>query len=386
MRVCLVTTAFPRWENDSLGTFIYEAAQALIRQGIIINVVAMHTPDAETHETRNGIEVNRPRYMWPESLEVLQKYKGGLPIFWSKELLARLIILPFMIAHTLGIAWHTRKADLIHAHWSLSALCVWLSRPFHRKPFVVTVQGSDIYQGAKIPLIKLITRLALNQADYVLALSHSLAVETRAMGITSPILIMPNGVNTSEFVPDASQRQPIILFVGSLITRKGVNFLIMAMSTILETYPNYQLVIVGDGPLRNELERLVSKLNLTNNVEFVGDLSPKDVRVLMQKSQVFVLPSIEEGQGVVILEALACGLPCVGSAVGGIPEMIRPDLTGVLVPPGDAVSIASGIDYILSNPSRWQRMSSNARRIAVAEYDWDKIAQRLVSIYRQIIL
>lgn len=383
MQVCIVTTAFPRWRNDSLGTFVFEAARALSRQGVKVNVVALHAPHAKVWENMEGINVYRPRYLWPENLEILQKYKGGLPTLWAQKSLGLLAILPFVIAHILGIVRHAGKSDLIHANWTLSAICVWLSQPFHRKPFFVTVQGSDIYQATKIVGMKYLTRLALNRAKCVFALSHSLAAETKAIGVNTRILVVPNGVDTNEFVPGDFERKPLILFVGSLIKRKGADFLISAMPKIIKKYLSHTLVIVGEGPLRMELERLVLELKLQNKVEFTGDVSPEAVKKWMQLTQVFVLPSLEEGLGVVILEALACGVPCIGSDVGGISDSIRAYVNGLLIPPGDWDAIATGVDYILSDPVRWQNMSYEARRIAVMEYDWNKIAQRLIAAYLQ---
>jgi glycosyltransferase involved in cell wall biosynthesis len=116
----------------------------------------------------------------------------------------------------------------------------------------------------------------------------------------------------------------------------------------------------------------------------VGFQSQDGVRALMQRARVLVLPSLEEGMGVVLVEAMACGTPVVASRVDGILDVVAPDV-GVLVPPKDPMELAKGIRTILENPIRWKEYSHQARARAVNYYSWDRIASQFVEIYRSLI-
>src|SRR5262245_22743250 len=101
MKICIVTTSFPRWVGDHRGTFIFEAARAICAQGVEVRVIAMHHPGAKTREFMDSIDVIRPRYLWPERLEILQREGGGLPAIWRRHWGARFALLPFLITASL---------------------------------------------------------------------------------------------------------------------------------------------------------------------------------------------------------------------------------------------------------------------------------------------
>ena len=176
----------------------------------------------------------------------------------------------------------------------------------------------------------------------------------------------------------------MLVFAGSLIPRKGVNYLLEAMPPILRAFPDCRLAIVGDGSQRAELERQAQDLGLAQAVTFTGALSQAEVRRWMQRARLSVLPSIEEGLGVVLLELLACGTPVVASRVGGIPDVVTPAV-GRLVPPGDPAQLAEAICALLGDLPAWAEMSGRARGHIVAEYDWERIAGRHIALYRSML-
>ena len=358
-----------------------------MQQGVQVRVVAMHSPRAATHEFMEGVEVFRPRYWWPEDHEILRKEgSGGLPIAWRKYPWGRWQVLPFFFRHMWTIARCARDCDLIHAHWTLSGAAACLTRIWHRRPIVITVQGSDIFQVAHSRPGGWLTCLLLYLPDRVTALSNALADTTANLGVPrNRIQIIPNGVDTRIFTVLASEhREDIILYVGSLIKRKGVQHLIAAMPEVLRSSPNCRLVAIGDGPELPDLQRMVDELHIGSHVSFLGFQPQEEVRAWMQRARIFVLPSVEEGLGVVLLEALACGTPVVASEVGGIPDVITPDV-GVLVPPADAPALAAGIHKILETPGKWAEMSSAARVRAVTYYDWDGIARQYTALYQSML-
>jgi glycosyltransferase involved in cell wall biosynthesis len=382
LSVCVATTSFPRWEDDYRGTFVWEACRALAALGVRVRVVAPHAPGAKTHEEAEGVEIFRPRYLRPEQWEILLETPGGLPVLWEAADAGRLTILPLLISQALAIARVARGCDLIHANWTFSAFAAYLGAPIHRRPMVCTVQGSDVYRAARIPVAGFLSRRALRSARKVIALSASLAEGARSLGVEPDrIAVIPNGVDAKRFYPNGVPREPVLLFAGSLIERKGLRALLEAMAQIHRRHPDHRLVLIGDGPERQGLETQARDLGIGESVYFTGSLSPVEVARWMRRAELFVLPSLEEGQGVALLEALASGTPGVAGRAGGIPEILSPEW-GELVEPGNAQTLAKTIMGLIDAPARRQAMGSTASSVVRAEYDWPVIARRILEVYQ----
>ncbi len=385
MKVCILTTAFPRWPGDERAPFIYEAAKALQALGLDVRVIAMHRPGTKTHEIWDGIEIIRIRYL-PEKWEILQEEGGGIPILWKKKPYARLALLPFIVSQSIALLRWSRGFDLIHANWTLSGITAWFLQFAHREPFIVTVHGSDIYQGTKTSWIRWLTKLSLSHANAIVAVSKDLAEKVTDLGIPQDkIQVIPDGIDIGNFRPEeADKREDIILFVGSLIPRKGCKYLIHAFDSVLRKLPQYQLHFVGEGPDQPELQQLVKDMGINDQVYFHGALSRDEVSRFMKRAKIFVLPSLEEGLGVVLLEAIASGTPCVASHIGGIPDIVT-DETGRLVPPCDPAALDAAISDILSNPETWKSLSRACRERAVEVFAWDKIGDQLFTLYHRFV-
>jgi glycosyltransferase involved in cell wall biosynthesis len=385
LSILVASTSFPRWQGDYRGTFIWEGCRALAALGVRVRVVAPHAAGARTREEWNGVEIFRPRYLVPARWELLLETPGGLPVLWKLRRLGRLTVFPLFASHAYAIARLARGCDLIHAHWTLSAAAAALGGPLHRRPLICTVQGSDVYRAMRMPAAGRIARRALHGARKVIALSRALAEAAAAQGVDPrKIAVIPNGVDAKAFAPDGNRREPVVLFAGSLIERKGAVTLIEAMALIRRRFPSQRLVLIGDGPQRSELESAADRFGLSDSVLFAGSLPPAEVARRMRRAELFALPSLEEGQGVALLEALASGAPCVASRVGGIPDVLDP-AWGALVPPGDAAALASAAIDILSRPDRG-RAPGRAAAAAVRErFDWPVIARRILAVYEEAL-
>ena len=392
MKICIATTTFPRYPGDGQGSFIWELARAVQRQGVGVHVVALHTPGATSHEVVDGIEITRPPYWWPQSAESLLKEGGGLPLTLRKYPLARLQLPLFLALHTLAIARIARGCDLIHAHWTLSGGTALLGRWVHHKPLLVTVHGSDIFQIPRYPVGAVLTRMILNRVNAVSAVSQALKQAACAVGVREEHFeVISNGIDPGRFAPPVpdprmaiEDQERIILFVGSLIQRKGVRYLLEALALLPLNLVPYRLVIVGRGPEEDSLREQVKKLGLDKHVQFAGFLPQDAVGIWMRQARVFVLPSLEEGQGVVLLEALASGTPVVVSDVDGMREVVVPEV-GYRVPPADPAALASALEKILVDDAKWGDMSQQARQRAITLYDWDKIGAKFVDLYQRVI-
>lgn len=386
MKILFVSSNYPRWANDSRGPGQIQMAKALQDQGAQVLVITLHGPGIKSHEILDEVEVIRPRYMFPEKLEFLQNVGGGLPAVWEKYPLARLIFIPFLISQTLAIMRYGRHCDIIHVHWTLAALAARIGSFYHRRPYVATLHGSEIYNLRNRWWGPLFNRLALSQCKKIIAITQAIADAAITQGVSPHLIeIIPIGINIERFKPSGKEREPFILFCGSLIPRKGVNYLLDAMALVFKKVPEYRLVIVGTGPDCESLNRQAQSLGISERVDFIGGQSQDQVRDWMQRAKLFVLPSLNEALGIVLLEAQACGTPCVATHVDGIPEMVSTG-SGILVPPADPQALAQAMLTLLSDGNLWQSFSINGRTWAEKSlHTWDKVAQELMRIFNSVI-
>ena len=202
--------------------------------------------------------------------------------------------------------------------------------------------------------------------------------------------MIPFGVDTDFFrTLDVYKDENIfqILSVGYLIERKGFEYLIRAMPLVLEKYENARLKIVGTGPLESKLKELVYELDLGDEVEIVKNVSDEELLMIYNSSDLFVLPSIvdsqgnTEGLGVVLLEAMACGLPVIGSDVGGIPDIIEDEKTGVLVKEKDYEELSKVILNLIFEDNLRNYLVDNSLKIVKTNFSWKMISNYYLDIY-----
>ena len=385
MKILIATTNFPRWQGDFRVPFIYEAAKAIQAKGNTVRVVTMHNPGSREHEMMEGLEVFRVRYL-PEDKEKLQQDAAGIPAAWERGLKGRLPLVPFFLAYTKAVGKHAADCDIIHANWSLSGLAALLSRGRHKLPYVVTVQGSDVFKTLNKPGIRQMVGLALRKAGKVIALSRALKTAALGFGLRDErVVVIPNGVNISQFpFATAEEKKNQVLFVGSLIERKGPLYLLQAMRLVHQDLPGATLVLVGEGDQRANLEEYIAANSMEDYVRLAGTQPQSAVGALMRESRLFVLPSIEEGQGVVLMEALASGTPCVGSRVGGIPDVVTENV-GRLVEAGDVSALAEAIRAYLTDQNLWENASRAGRQRVLEHYDWNHLADEISAVYAEVL-
>lgn len=261
--------------------------------------------------------------------------------------------------------------DIIHGHYLFpaGAAAVEVGNEHNIKTYV-TAHGSDMFELYKSqPLMRSTIRNVLKNADGVFAVSNALRheiVATGVVGIAEKTKISWNSVDINKFNNAANDSfknenglsdKPIVLFVGNLIKRKNVDSLLEAKKI---ANSDYYLVIVGDGPLFKKLNKKVEDENI-RDVIFAG--SRDDVENIIPSCDVLILPSFSESFGLVLIEALACGKPVIGSDVGGISEIINENV-GLLVNPKKVSSISKAIDKIISDDELRTVLSMNARNRA----------------------
>jgi glycosyltransferase involved in cell wall biosynthesis len=236
------------------------------------------------------------------------------------------------------------------------------------------------------PLLNFSVKIALKNANHIIAVSNALAEAVQACDISpNKITVVPTGIDISKFpMGKIEGREKALLYVGSLIERKGVIYLLRAMLKLRQEYPFYKLLIVGEGHLQKELEEFVNAHHLGDRVTFLGTKSQSEVANLMRRAKVLILPSTEEGQGAVLVEAMASGTPCVGSDIGGIPNVITPQ-TGRLFESANPDALYEAVDFILNNEVFWKEASQQARTRAVENYSWDNLAEKIIELYKHTL-
>jgi len=365
MKVLEVTTLFPRWSNDSRGPIVYETMKALKNLGVDITVISQHGPRCHTWEEMEGIKVYRPRYFWPDSLEVLHDIGGGLPAAWERKKWTRMLFPFLLLAQTIAVRRLAPSHDLVHTQFTISAAAAVLSERFHHKPIVATVRGSDIYRIPKYPCGREFTRLTLSKCRKITTMSKHLLQTTIDLGIPKEkIEYIPPPIDFECFHSGPwEDREPFIVFIGSLIKRKGPDILIESYQKVASQFPEYTLIIVGSGPEENALLEQAENLGLNGKIKFIPRLSNTEVARLLRKSRLFVLPSLEEALGMVVVESLASGTPVIGTNVGGIPEVV-PSSAGKLVAPNNPDELSEAICHLLNNVDELKAMSIYAENWA----------------------
>lgn len=258
-------------------------------------------------------------------------------------------------------------------------------------PAVAYVQGLDLYESG-LWAQRTYVRWALTRCDAVVTVTDDLQRRAQALSGREPIVI-PHGLKRREAhgLDRSTARgqlglpadRPIVLYAGRLIALKGIPHLIRAFSQVRTQIPDAMLVIVGDGEQRPELEALAADLGMSTSIIFAGGRPHQDVIRFMRAADLFVLPSLIESFGIVLLEAMSCGLPIVASNVMGIPSIVTEAAHGLLVPPGDEAALAARIAELLADPQRRAAMAAaNVRR--AEEYALPGIAERFVDVWSRI--
>jgi glycosyltransferase involved in cell wall biosynthesis len=196
------------------------------------------------------------------------------------------------------------------------------------------------------------------------------------------IVTIPNGVELNGYVADTSFRPKTIGCLGRLVEAKDYPTLFLAVKILKDCGYNLQVRIAGDGHLKDELEKLVKKLDLTSDINFIGFQKPIE---LLMKSNIFALPSIREGMPGALMEAMSCGLPVVATRAGGIPELVTHSLNGLLSTPGDPHELAVNIRTLVEDESLRTKISKNARRMIINFFTMEKTAERYSQLYHSLL-
>ncbi len=305
------------------------------------------------------------------------------------------------------------SADIYEGHTaSAYALLNAFKKRSLKAPFVQTIHGvlADEYAQAILQGDMSLRQKVANMFMWKLAKHEEEAAQEATLVVTiseyskrritqlynvsiQKIRIVPNGVDTERFKPgrDCSllrrrihaEGKKTVLFVGRLIPRKGLGYLIEAAKQIVQKRKDTLFIIVGNGPLRNGLETEVTAAGLRAYVIFLGDVSETELAQAYSCCDLFVLPSVQEGQGIVLLEAQASSKPVVAFNTSGATEAMRDGETGLLAKPADSTALAEAILRLLSDNALRERMGARGREFVSNNLSWDITARKMLAVYRE---
>lgn len=352
-------------------------AKALIRRGHSVTVVTQRFPHLTRFEVIEGIHV----------------YRQILAVGHARPMYG----LSYLLSSAASLLRHWRRYQIIHVHHLyLDAFAAGLLRRFFRKPVLAKAAcGGYVGDMARLRRIRLspLFFAAARRLDRIVAISDQIHEELIDHGFDpTRIVRIPNGVDTERFHPvldrEAAKRSlglqgKLVSFAGRLDPQKGLVFLLQAWAGVAGKQPNATLLLLGTGPQEGELKEVADRLGMSERVRFLGQQG--DIRPYLQASDVFALPSLAEGMSNGLLEAMATGLPCVGTRVGGNVDLIVDGLNGLLVEPSNAPRLAEAILRLLQDPDIATNLGVAARRTVDRGYSIEQIADQYVKLYQEML-
>lgn len=384
MKVLFLTHSFPRQPGDAPGAFVLRLATALRGEGVETRVVAPAARGLASHETLDDIFVERFRYA-PRKYETLA-YMGNMATQFQASWSAKVTMLGFLGAE-FRCAVGARRAfepDVVHAHWWFpnGLVGTWLSRMAH-KPLVTTLHGTDVRLARSVAFSRPAFRHVMHHSAAVTAVSRWLADEAQGIVSAPQPVVAPMPVSSELFSPGGTRSGDRFLFVGRLNKQKGIELLLHALARIPDT--SIGLDVVGDGEDRASLQDIAGALGLGDRVRWHGAVPQPRLADFYRQAVALVVPSVDEGLGLVAVEAQLCETPVIAFDSGGIPDIVQHDRTGILVHDVDAGALAAAIVSLLERDDRGAALGAAGRLHALATFAPESVARRYADIYRSAI-
>ena len=403
MNILAITSSYPRYEGDPTAPFVESITRAVARRGHAIHLLLPETHRWSRPPSDGGIHFHHYRYTplrswtpwgFSESLE------GGVRI--RRPLYALAPIVGFSAVRAARSLASRYAIDVVHVHWVVPNGPIGaLAARGRGLQLVVTLHGSDVSVSERSSAIGRATRWTFRTAAAVTAPSLDLLERARKLGAHDVLERIPYGADVERFdqSPEASERTRALLGVGPedvlvagigrLVPVKGFQYLIEAYARAAASLPSLRLAVVGDGDGRDDLSALTRRLRLENRILFTGMAAPEEIPSYLAAADIVVVPSIHhegyvDGLPNVALEAMAAGKPLVASRVGGLPELVRPGETGLLVAERDSEALARAIETLARDPGLRAAMGAAGRRTMLEEMSWDVVGERFESVYERV--
>jgi len=353
----------------------YEFPQHLVKQGHNINAILWNQKahNIARHAVTNGFTIYKlPGINFFALFNSSQKYPY---IFGLRRVIAQL------------------RPELIdcQSHLFLTTIQAVKAAKELGIPSVVTVHGVTARRNLVTNMAQHIYLFSLGswvfkEATLVRCLTKGDAQEIASYGCPpEKIRIIPNGVDTELFRPKNGQEENLVVWVGRFVQEKGLQYLIEAAKIVVSYRKDVKFMLIGDGPLMQEIRSMVDRYSLSNNIIFTGVVAHNQLTKTLQKATLFVIPSLKEGMPNTLLESLACGKPVIGSDISGINDIVTHGQNGLLVPPRNPEALANAILKLLDSKNLRRRLGQSARQLIVREYSWDIIIKKIEKVYHEAV-
>jgi glycosyltransferase involved in cell wall biosynthesis len=381
MRVLVVAEYYPRAHDPALGIWAHRQALAARDAGAEVEVLVLHRPVP----SKAALKSRDPRALLAPLRQPLRTELDGIEVTY----------VPFLApprprtyghwgayaAPTLAVALRRKRFDLVHAHYAAPAGDA-VRRARIEQPLVISVHGGDVlavpqYRGGRAAVTR-----AFQKAKLTLANSAAIADRCRELG-AHDVRVVHLGTDVP---PPSHTDATTLVSVGNLIARKRHGDVLRALWLLRDAHPELHYVIVGDGPERAPLQNLANELGLGERVAFRGALPPREALTVARWGGIFVLPSVDEAFGVAYIEAMAGGIPAIGSRGEPGPEEIAASGGGMrLVPPGDPEALAKELRTLLDDATYRKELGAAARANVEQNFTWEQCGKHTVRAYEDAL-
>ena len=369
MKIVILIARFPPSYLGGAEIAVYNLAKQLSKLKHEVHVITMSDPNSPDENTQDDFFLHRIKTI---EIPLLRNI-----VFSIRSLYLMKTIKPHLV-HSQTISIHN------------AGLPAFLAKKILKIPYIAWGRGSDIYLYRHEKQFK---RIILKNSNAAIALTDDMKEAMQNIW-NMPICVIPNGIDLEKFntlrkskmhsTKIAESDDKVILFVGRLHPIKGLAYLIKAMKIIHQRYPKSRLLIVGDGDERDNLNMIVKNSNLNECVTFIGKVPNKSIPEYMALADILVLPSLSEGFPVVILEAMACGLPIVATKIRGNQEIIKDWDNGFLVEPRNSENITEKVLLLLKD-DQLRRIIAGKNIEVAKRYSWESVARRVEEIYFGVV-
>lgn len=373
--VLMLAWEYPPHHVGGLGRHVYHLGQALTAQGVHVTVVTRSSDGRPAVWNDGGVTVvaTPPNGLHPPdfatwagqfNVSLLEAVMGNLP---------------------------DRGFDVIHAHDWIVAYAADALKHAWGLPLIATIHATEHgrQRGLHSPMQNHISETEwwlCYEACRVVTCSAYMRNEVGSVfGVPGDkVRVIPNGIDASWFkVQRDPSPDPLVIFVGRLVPEKGPQTLVDAMPEVLASFPSARLILAGDGPMEGEIKRRIYQAGLGKAVQLAGRQDDAGLRALYARAWVAAFPSSYEPFGIVALEAMATGAPCLVGDAGGLAEIVEDGYSGLKVRPDDPGALAAALKALFADASLRDSLASSARTVAMTEYSWDDVAAKTLDVYRE---